>query len=113
MTRLPDDHIITPDDAAKLIRRGLRLSGARWVVGMTVAEVLDLRPWVALPFAADRLSDDQFARAAMEWPWEALEHAADRLTDDQFAEAARFEPWAAQRFATDRYHAWRTANASA
>ena len=64
-----------------------------------------------LTYAADRLTDDQFATAVEARPWTALMYATDRLTDEQFATAAEAEPWYARQCAPKRYHAMQEASA--
>ena len=78
MRRIPDDHIITPDDAVELIRRGACEEGAKATIGMTVAEAVRAQPWAALKYAADDLTDAQFAKAAENKPMPALAYATDR-----------------------------------
>ena len=52
-------------------------------------------PGVALCYASDRLTDEQFALAVAAEPWTALshEHVCARMSDAQFALAVAARPW--------------------
>ena len=102
-TDLPngDDDTFTAEHVDFVMSRGACRIARRYL-GHAIGDVIDDRPWAALEFAADRLSDDQFARAAKTRLRSAMKYAADRLTDAQLERAALNEPWYALRYAHHR-----------
>lgn len=97
---------MTVDDAVKKYPAWLIMYAADRLTDEQFATAAEADPWGALMSAADRLTDEQFATAAAgARPWVALRYAADRLTDDQFETAAKADPWAARMYAPKRYHA--------
>jgi len=73
----PDDAILTEKHIAYLMEMGAR-DDANKYLGRTVADFVKAAPSEALEFAADWLSDEQFAAAAEDEPWAAIVFAADR-----------------------------------
>lgn len=59
-------------------------------------------PDAALQYAADRLTDEQFADAVEKAPEAALKFAQARMSPEQFAKAAKGSLRAALQFAADR-----------
>ena len=72
-----DETIFTEAHAKWLMKRGACKSALNYV-GMTCLDAAKARPWAALRFAPDRLTDAQFAAAAKAEPGAALDFAPDR-----------------------------------
>ena len=60
------------------------------------------KPWDALEYVSDRLTDEQFDYCIKAEPWNALELVSDRLTPEQFDYCINESPWAALKYVLDR-----------